>query len=465
MVYRVCVEKKPGLAPECASLLSDCRSFLDLKSLENVRIWNRYDIEGIDETLFAYATNTVFSEPQLDLTSGEIDASGAAAVFAVEPLPGQFDQRADSAAQCIQLLSQGERPRIRTAKVYALYGTLSEKDVEAVKHHVINPVESREASLAKPETLEENLSEPKPVASVDGFTGMDESALSVLLSSMGLAMDLDDLRTLQAYFRDEEHRDPTVTEVRVVDTYWSDHCRHTTFSTHLDEVSIENPAVKDAYDRYLAAREEVYGIEKAAKRPQTLMDIATIGTKTLKKRGLLPELDESEEINACSIHVPAKVNGEEQDWLLMFKNETHNTPPKSNPSAARPPASEAASATRSPAALMSIRRCASPAAATRERRSRRRFPESSPSASWRRPRRRDIRPTATRSALPRAMSPSSTTRATLPNALSAARSSPRRPPRTLCASVPPRATSLSCSAAARAVTASAARPVRRRATI
>ena len=331
MVYRVCVEKKPGLAPECASLLSDCRSFLDLKSLENVRIWNRYDVEGIDETLFAYATNTVFSEPQLDLTSGEIDASGAAVVFAVEPLPGQFDQRADSAAQCIQLLSQGERPRIRTAKVYALYGTLSEKDVEAVKHHVINPVESREASLAKPETLEENLSEPKPVASVDGFTGMDESALSALLSSMGLAMDLDDLKTLQAYFRDEEHRDPTVTEVRVVDTYWSDHCRHTTFSTHLDEVSIEDPAVKDAYDRYLAAREEVYGIEKAAKRPQTLMDIATIGTKTLKKRGLLPELDESEEINACSIHVPAKVNGEEQDWLLMFKNETHNHPTEIEP--------------------------------------------------------------------------------------------------------------------------------------
>ena len=331
MVYRVCVEKKPGLAPECASLLSDCRSFLDLKGLESVRIWNRYDVEGIDEALFAYATNTVFSEPQLDLTSGEIDASGAAAVFAVEPLPGQFDQRADSAAQCIQLLSQGERPRIRTAKVYALYGTLSEKDVEAVKHHVINPVESREASLAKPETLGENLSEPKPVASVDGFTGMDESALSALLSSMGLAMDLDDLKTLQAYFRDEEHRDPTVTEVRVVDTYWSDHCRHTTFSTHLDEVSIENPAVKDAYDRYLAAREEVYGLEKAAKRPQTLMDIATIGTKTLKKRGLLPELDESEEINACSIHVPAKVNGEEQDWLLMFKNETHNHPTEIEP--------------------------------------------------------------------------------------------------------------------------------------
>ena len=331
MVYRVCVEKKPGLAPECASLLSDCRSFLNLTGLTNVRIWNRYDAEGMDKDLFDYACTTVFSEPQLDLTSEEADVSGAAAAFAVEPLPGQFDQRADSAAQCIQLLSQGERPRIRTAKVYALYGTLSEADVEAVKRYVINPVESREAALAKPETLEENLSEPKSVASVEGFTAMDEAALTALLSSMGLAMDLDDLKTLQAYFRDEEHRDPSVTEVRVVDTYWSDHCRHTTFSTHLDEITIDDLAVKGAYERYLAAREEVYGAEKAAKRPQTLMDIATIGTKTLKKRSLLPELDESEEINACSIHVPAKVNGEEQDWLLMFKNETHNHPTEIEP--------------------------------------------------------------------------------------------------------------------------------------
>ena len=331
MVYRVCVEKKPGLAPECARLLSDCRSFLDLEGLERVRIWNRYDAEGMDKDLFDYACTTVFSEPQLDLTSEETDVSGAAAVFAVEPLPGQFDQRADSAAQCIQLLSQGERPRIRTAKVYALYGTLTDKDVEAVKRYVINPVESREATLAKPKTLAENLSDPKSVASVEGFITMDDVALSALLSSMGLAMDLDDLKTLQAYFREEEHRDPTVTEVRVVDTYWSDHCRHTTFSTHLDEITIDDPAVKGAYERYLAAREEVYGAEKAAKRPQTLMDIATIGTKTLKKRSLLPELDESEEINACSIHVPAKVNGEEQDWLLMFKNETHNHPTEIEP--------------------------------------------------------------------------------------------------------------------------------------
>ena len=331
MVYRVCVEKKPGLAPECAGLLSDCRSFLNLMGLTSVRIWNRYDAEGMDKDLFDYACTTVFSEPQLDLTSEEADVSGAAAAFAVEPLPGQFDQRADSAAQCIQLLSQGERPRIRTAKVYALYGALSNADVEAVKRYVINPVESREATLAKPETLAENLSEPKSVASVEGFTAMDDAALTALLSSMGLAMDLDDLKTLQAYFRDEEHRDPSVTEVRVVDTYWSDHCRHTTFSTHLDEIRIDDDAVKGAYARYLAAREEVYGAEKAAQSPQTLMDIATIGTKTLKVRGLLPELDESEEINACSIHVPAVVNGKEQDWLLMFKNETHNHPTEIEP--------------------------------------------------------------------------------------------------------------------------------------
>ena len=333
MVYRVCVEKKPGLAPECASLLSDCRSFLDLKSLENVRIWNRYDVEGIDETLFAYATNTVFSEPQLDLTSGEIDASGAAAVFAVEPLPGQFDQRADSAAQCIQLLSQGERPRIRTAKVYALYGTLSEKDVEAVKHHVINPVESREASLAKPETLEENLSEPKPVASVDGFTGMDESALSALLSSMGLAMDLDDLKTLQAYFRDEEHRDPTVTEVRVVDTYWSDHCRHTTFSTELKNVTFTEgdykKPIEDTYNQYLADHKEIY--KGRDDKFVCLMDLAIMGMKKLRKEGKLEDLEVSDEINACSIVVPVEIDGKTEEWLVNFKNETHNHPTEIEP--------------------------------------------------------------------------------------------------------------------------------------
>ena len=331
MVFRTYVEKRQGLAPECEALLTDCRDFLGVQGLRAARIWNRYDVEGIEAPLFENACRSVFSEPPLDLVSDAADTQDACAVFAVEPLPGQFDQRADSASQCIQLLSQGERPRIRTAKVYALYGTLTDADVEAVKRYVINPVESREASLEKPETLAEELAEPKCVASVEGFTAMDEAALSALLSSMGLAMDIADLKALQDYFRETERRDPTVTELRVVDTYWSDHCRHTTFSTHLDEIRIDDDAVKGAYARYLAAREEVYGAEKAAQRPQTLMDIATIGTKTLKVRGLLPELDESEEINACSIHVPAVVNGKEQDWLLMFKNETHNHPTEIEP--------------------------------------------------------------------------------------------------------------------------------------
>ncbi len=331
MVYRVFVEKKPGLAPEAAGLLADCRNFLGLSALENVRILNRYDVSGIDAELFDYARGTVFSEPQLDNVYAEAELSDADVVFAVEPLPGQFDQRADSAAQCIQLLSQGERPIVRSAKVYALYGSLSKQDIDAVKAYVINAVESREASLDKPESLEAEYTTPDSVEIVEGFIGLDETGLSALLDKLGLAMDLDDLRFLQTYFRDEEHRDPSITEIRVVDTYWSDHCRHTTFSTYIDNVKIEDPAIADAYQRYLDARIEVYGEEKAAKRPQTLMDVATIGAKTLKKRGLLPELDESEEINACSIHVTATVDGEEQDWLLMFKNETHNHPTEIDP--------------------------------------------------------------------------------------------------------------------------------------
>ncbi len=331
MVYRVFVEKKPGLAPEAAGMLNDCRNFLGLSALENVRILNRYDVSGIDAELFGYARTTVFSEPQLDNIYEEADLSDADVVFAVEPLPGQFDQRADSAAQCIQLLSQGERPTVRSAKVYALYGKLGEQDVAAVKAYVINAVESREASLEKPETLDVEYAAPESVETVEGFISLENTGLTELLEKLGLAMDIDDLKFLQAYFRDEEKRDPSITEIRVVDTYWSDHCRHTTFSTHIDDVKIDDPAIADAYQRYLDARIEVYGEEKAAKRPQTLMDIATIGAKTLKKRGLLPELDESEEINACSIHVTAKVDGKDEDWLLMFKNETHNHPTEIEP--------------------------------------------------------------------------------------------------------------------------------------
>ena len=330
MVYRIFVEKKAGLDNEAKALLGEAKNLLGIAGMENIRLFNRYDAENITEELFDYAVKTVFSEPQLDNTSAALELPGAY-VFAVEALPGQFDQRADSAAQCIQIISQGERPLIRTAKVYGLYGNLSEADIAAFKKHVINAVESREAALELPETLVAQYAAPETVATVTGFISMDDAALGYLLEEKGLAMDLDDLKFLQAYFRDEEHRDPTITEIRVVDTYWSDHCRHTTFSTHIDNVRIDDPAVQAAYDRYLAARVEVYGEEKAAARPQTLMDIATIGTKTLKKRGLLPELDESEEINACSIHVTATVNGEDQDWLLMFKNETHNHPTEIEP--------------------------------------------------------------------------------------------------------------------------------------
>ena len=329
MVYRVYVEKKAALANEARALLENLRAFLGIESLTGLRLFNRYDLEGISRELFDYTVKTVLSEPQLDIVTDALPQGDA--VFAVEYLPGQYDQRADSAAQCVQILSQGERPLVRTARVYALEGKLTDAEIAAIKQYVINPVESREASLELPETLRMEYDIPTTVRTVEGFTAIDSAALDALRDELGLAMDLDDLTFLQRYFRDDERREPTITEIRVVDTYWSDHCRHTTFSTHIDNVEIDDPAIQAAYERYLAARVEVYGEEKAAKRPQTLMDIATIGAKTLKKRGLLPELDESEEINACSIHVTATVDGEAQDWLLMFKNETHNHPTEIEP--------------------------------------------------------------------------------------------------------------------------------------
>ena len=330
MVRRIYVEKKAGLRLEAAGLLNEMRTLLGISALTDLRLINRYDVEGLEEDVFERAVQTVFSEPQVDDTMADCPC-GDYTVFAVEALPGQFDQRADSASQCIQLMTQGDRPIVRTAKVYLLTGDLTQEDLDKIKHYVINPVESREATLEPVETLKVEYEIPTMVDTVTGFIAMDEQELAALLDRLGLAMDLDDLKFLQSYFRDDEHRDPTITEIRVVDTYWSDHCRHTTFSTHIDDVKIADPEIQAAYERYLAARVEVYGEEKAEKRPQTLMDIATIGAKTLKKRGLLPELDESEEINACSIHVTATVDGEEQDWLLMFKNETHNHPTEIEP--------------------------------------------------------------------------------------------------------------------------------------
>ena len=332
-VFRCYAEKKPGYDVEAQGLCRQLQEQLGLTALEGVRILNRYDADRIAPQVYEAAKNVVFSEPQVDNIYDESFPTPQAphSVLAVEALPGQFDQRADSCAQCIQLQSGVDRPLIATAKVYLLLGALSESDLDKIRRYLINPVESREAALDKPATLEQTHEAPDCVDTVEGFLHLDEAGLQKLLDTLGLAMDLDDLKFLQAYFRDEEKRDPTITEVRVVDTYWSDHCRHTTFSTHLDNIQIDDPEVKAAYDRYLAARVEIYGEEKAAKRPQTLMDLATIGAKTLKKRDQLPELDESEEINACSIHVPAQVDGKEQDWLLMFKNETHNHPTEIEP--------------------------------------------------------------------------------------------------------------------------------------
>ena len=261
MVYRVYVEKKEALANEARALLEDLRAFLSIQSLTGLRLFNRYDLEGISRELFDYAVQTVLSEPQLDTVTSEVPQGDT--VFAVEYLPGQYDQRADSAAQCIQILSQGERPTVRTARVYVLEGELTAEQVEAVKKYVINPVESREASLELPETLRMEYDIPTTVRTVEGFTSMDAAALVALRDELGLAMDLDDLKFLQGYFRDDEGRDPTITEIRVVDTYWSDHCRHTTFSTHIDQVEIHDAAIQAAYERYLAARVEVYGEEKA----------------------------------------------------------------------------------------------------------------------------------------------------------------------------------------------------------
>ena len=332
-VYRCYSEKRPGFDVEAHGLFDSLHNLLEIESLTGVRYLCRYDVEGVDEAIYAKAKNIVFSEPMADVCYDETfpASEGAHTVLAVEPLPGQFDQRADSCAQCIQLMAQGERPVVAAAKVYVLEGELSDADLDKIRGYLINPVEAREASMDKPETLHAVYEIPTEVASVEGFIHMDTAALDEMQKSLGLAMDLDDLTFLQTYFRDEEHRDPTITEVRMVDTYWSDHCRHTTFLTQIDNVTFEDPMVQEAYDRYMAARVEVYGEEKAAKRPVTLMDIATAAAKVLKKRGYLKNLDESEEINACSIKVTVQVDGKPEEWLLMFKNETHNHPTEIEP--------------------------------------------------------------------------------------------------------------------------------------
>ena len=327
MVSRIYVEKKPGFDGEAKSLERELRTLLGIESLTGLRLINRYDVEGITPELFASCAPTVFSEPQTDVATEEMpEVAEGASVFAVEFLPGQFDQRADSASECVQLISQGERPLVRSATVYVLEGALSEADVDAVKRYVVNPVEARLASLDKPATLAAEIPEPAPVEVLDGFRELDEAGLAAFIAERGLAMDATDIAFCQEYFRGEG-RDPSITEIRVIDTYWSDHCRHTTFGTVLTDVTIDDATVQEAFDRYLAMRHELGRDE----RPVTLMDMGTIGAKWLTHTGQLTGLDESEEINACTVKVTVDVDGEDQDWLFLFKNETHNHPTEIEP--------------------------------------------------------------------------------------------------------------------------------------
>ncbi len=324
MVYRIFVEKKSGLENEANALKHEIRSLLSIKGLEKLRIFNRYDVENIDEELFEKSKMTVFAEPQLDNISDDF-TDDEAIIFATEYLPGQFDQRADSAAQCVQIISQGEKPTVRTAKVYALYGDISDAELAEIKKYVINPVESREATLKKPETLANNYDIPTEVETLDGFIDLDKDGLAQFVKSYGLAMDNDDIKFCQDYFK-SENRNPTITEIRMIDTYWSDHCRHTTFLTTIDSVKFEDELIESAWEQYIASRKEL-----GRTKPVNLMDVATLATRVLKANGKLPKLDESEEINACTVKITVDVDGKDEEWLLLFKNETHNHPTEIEP--------------------------------------------------------------------------------------------------------------------------------------
>ena len=324
MVYRIYVEKKKELANEARGVLSNINGLLQISSVKDVRVINRYDVENIEKDLFDYAVNTVFSEPQLDIASAELDTNGAT-VFATEYLPGQYDQRADSAAQCIQIISQKERPTVKTAKVYCLYGDITAEELSAIKKYLINPVESREATLDTYETLKVNYDIPTTVATLDGFIDLDRKGLEDFIKQYGLAMDIDDITFCQEYFK-TENRNPTITEIRMIDTYWSDHCRHTTFLTNIDSVKFEDELLQNTYNEYIEIRKNL-----GRTKPICLMDLATIAVKQLKKDGKLEKLDESEEINACTVKIDVEVEGKTEKWLLLFKNETHNHPTEIEP--------------------------------------------------------------------------------------------------------------------------------------
>lgn len=333
-VRRVLVEKRPGFDLEAQSLKKDLIENLHIDTIENIRVLNRYDVEGLSEEVFYNAAKTIFSETNLDIVYYDeienIDKNNK--VFAIEYLPGQYDQRGDWAAQCIQIVNEGKRPNISTAKVYVLFGNISDEDYSRIKSYCINPVDSREASLEIPTTLEMEVEIPTSVEVLDGFINYTLEELEIFLNNQGLAMTLADLQHVQVYFKNEERRNPTITEIKVLDTYWSDHCRHTTFMTKIEDVKIEdgkyNEIIKEAYDMYLDSRSSVY-VDR--QKDICLMDIATIAMKQLRKEGKLEDLDESEEINACSINVDVNVDGKIEKYLVMFKNETHNHPTEIEP--------------------------------------------------------------------------------------------------------------------------------------
>ncbi|MDR1003139.1 MAG: phosphoribosylformylglycinamidine synthase [Oscillospiraceae bacterium] len=333
LVIRVFVEKKSGYDVEAKSYLSDLRDNLEIKSLKSLRLLNRYDISGLTAEQYAMAKGTIFSEPNADDVYEEcFECAEGDIAFATEYLPGQFDQRADSAAQCVQLLTCEERPLIRTAQVFILSGGLTEEETAKIKKYIINPVESREALMDKPDTLLQNYDIPLSVETLTGFISRSDEEIEQYHAEMGFAMTANDLIFCRDYFRDTEKRDPTITEIKVIDTYWSDHCRHTTFLTILEEIKVTKgdfkKTLEKALSNYLAARKEIYTDKY---KPVTMMDMGTIGAKVIRRRGLLDDLDLSEEINACSIEVPVIIDGQAQQWLIQFKNETHNHPTEIEP--------------------------------------------------------------------------------------------------------------------------------------
>ena len=332
MVKRLYVEKRQGFDVQAQKLYADLKELFKLDGVEKVRVIRRYDIEGLTDEEYEQTKPVVFYEPPVDaIYEEELPQMTGCRMFAVEALPGQFDQTADSAAQCVQLVTQKERPVIRSAKVIVLVGTIDDETFTKIKNYCINAVESREASFEKPDTLAMTMEEPADVKIMTGFTSLNDEQLEKLRSEMGLAMSEEDFKFCQEYFGKEEHRDPSITEIRVIDTYWSDHCRHTTFTTAIDNVSIEEgkykDTIKNAYELYLNDREVLGRTHKDV----TLMDIAVMGMRKLREEGKLQDLDVSEEINACSIVVKANIDGKQEDWLVMFKNETHNHPTEIEP--------------------------------------------------------------------------------------------------------------------------------------